>query len=243
MENITHYTCAIIVAAGNSVRMNCGMNKNFLQMNNTYAISLTLKAFDECSLVDEIIFVHKKGECNMAKQAVDEAVITKPVIYTEGGSTRQESVYNGLLSAPSYTTHVAIHDGARILITPEIIDSVVKKAFETGAATPATKAKDTCAFVLDENANPVISEFIDRTKLFMIQTPQCFSYSLITSAHEKAQKDGFEATDDTSIASYAGNKVSIIINNTENPKLTNPEDIYTVESILAYRNKAKIKEG
>lgn len=243
MNKRNYYTCAIITAAGNSCRMNCGMNKNYLPLDNNYALTYTLRAFEECSVINEIVVVCKKGEEHIAQAAAKEAFLTKPITYAEGGSTRQQSVYNGLVSVPNQTTHVAIHDGARILVTPEIIKSVVQKSFISGAAAPASKPKDTCAFALSSNGDTLLGAITDRDKLLLIQTPQCFEYNLILKAHKRAISEHYQATDDTSLAIYDNNKVSIVLTDTINTKLTNPDDLFIAKSVLSYRKAAQTKEG
>ncbi len=240
MQN-KYFTSAIIVAAGSSVRMNCPGNKNYLPIQDIPALSLTLKAFDECTVIDEIVLVYKKEELSFAIEAVKCAGVKKNVSYAIGGTTRQESVYNGILAVSPSCNYVAIHDGARVMITPEVIEKVMKAAYESGAATSARKVTDTLC-TLNESLSE-IGEYINRDSCALIQTPQCFDYSLIKKAHDEALKEHVSATDDTSLIKRLGREVKLVFTDGKNLKLTHPEDVVIARAIIESRQNNNLNKG
>lgn len=214
--------------------MGADRNKNYLEYRGRTLLSYTLAAFAECEAVEDVVLVVKKGEEDYAARAVEESGIKKPVTVAEGGSSRQQSVLNGLRCLGKDTDTVAIHDGARILITPGDIGAAVERAFETGASALAGRVTDTVAVV---NASGSIGGYEDRDRLCFMQTPQCFGLEAILRAHEEALKEGFSATDDTSVyLRYVGD-VSIVYARNENMKVTRPEDLPLAQSILGKREK------
>ena len=234
METTQRFTSAVIVAAGNSLRMKCKGNKNYLCIGEYPSLSLTLHAFDSCELIDEIVLVHKKDEEAMARTAAKDADVKKKIIYTEGGETRSASVFNGLKAVSPNCTHVAIHDGARSLITPEDITDVLLCCYECGAATAAARVTDTLCKIKHSENGAFISQYINRDDAALIQTPQCFEYGLIKTAHEKAEH-GSNPTDDTGLVFGAGREVQLVFTKNKNLKITEPEDLYVAKGVIENR--------
>lgn len=221
-------TSAVIVAAGSGSRMGAGYNKVYMPLCGEPVLRHTLKAFANSGVCDEIVIVTGADDFDRAKAAADGLGIEYKL--TEGGETRQHSVINGIKAASGEL--VAVHDGARALITPELINEVITAAKECGGAALGVVAKDTIK-VADEDG--YITATIERNSAYQIQTPQVFAREELIKAHEKALSDGFAATDDCAVMERIGAKIKIVNGSYENIKLTTAEDIFTAEGILSKR--------
>ena len=151
-----------------------------------------------------------------------------------GGSTRQESVRHGLDALPGDTDIVLIHDGARALVTEDVIRRAMESAAERGSGVAAIPVTDTIKRV-DSNGRAL--ETLNRDELRAMQTPQAFRLSLLRQAHEKAEKDGFLGTDDAALLEHAGLPVYLTLGDPENLKLTTPADLALGEAILTLRRE------
>ncbi|MEF9952417.1 MAG: 2-C-methyl-D-erythritol 4-phosphate cytidylyltransferase [Clostridium sp.] len=219
---------AIILAAGMGSRMNCGYNKQFIKIDNKEILAHTLRAFNRCSMVDNIVIVASNNEIGYIKDnIVSKYGFNKVTSIVLGGDTRQESVYNGLKSLVD-SNIVIIHDGARPFITDRIILESINSAIKYGASTASVKMKDT----VKRGSDNFYSDTINRESLYSIQTPQCFNYNIIMECHEKALLDGIIATDDSMVVEAYGHKVAIVEGSYFNIKVTTREDIYIGEGIL-----------
>ncbi len=155
----------------------------------------------------------------------------------EGGETRQESVLNCLSEVSADIEIIAVHDAARSLLTRKILLDTLSRAMETGAAIAAVPAKDTVKLCSE---NGIVTDTPDRSRVWLVQTPQCFSRELLVSAHEKARAEGsFSATDDAALVERFGAPVHVVMGSYENIKITTPEDILVCEQILKERRKQK----
>lgn len=221
---------AVIVAAGSGSRMGAGYNKVYMPLLGEPVLWHTLKAFAKSGVCDEIVIVTGADDFDRAKAAADGLGIEYKL--TEGGETRQHSVINGLREASGEL--VAVHDGARALVTPELIKDVIKEAEKCGGAALGVTAKDTIK-VADKDG--FIAATVERTSAYQIQTPQVFMKSELIKAHEKALSDGFAATDDCAVMERVGTKIKIVNGSYENIKLTTVEDMFTAEGILKEREK------
>ena len=225
-----HFTTAIIVAAGNSTRMGYRMSKQLIPLCGRPAIEYTIRAFQNCSLIDEIIVVARP-------QDIDDIAHTafsfkKVTTVTAGGADRSASVRRGVSAASKRATHFAIHDGARMLITEEEIARVLHTAFDCGAATLGTPVTDTVKVV---SAEMEILSTPERSSLYAVQTPQAFERSLYLRAAENARQSGLSFTDDCSMVEAIGEKVIVVRGEYTNIKLTTPADIIIAEAILSKR--------
>ncbi len=221
---------AVIVAGGKGTRMGADMNKVFLPVGEKEIISHTISAFNSHQAIDEIIIVTRACDYNKMKEIIRRDEYTKVVFITEGGSTRQGSVYNGLKLVSGDI--VLIHDGARCLITHDEIDKVIADTVKFGAASVGVKVKDTLK-AIDGNGN--IISTVDREKTVHIQTPQAFKTEEILALHEMALEDKISVTDDCSIFEYYKKTVHLTEGSYDNIKLTTPEDIAVAEEILRGR--------
>ncbi len=211
---------AIIVAAGASRRMN-GINKQFLSLNGIPVIAKTLLAFEKCEAVGDIILVVRDEDIYDLQLIAEKYSISKLSDIVCGGKTRQESVLKGLSRVKTGEEKVLVHDGARPLVTEDVICSVAKALEEYPAVTCAVKVKDT---VKETDENGVVIKTLNRESLMAVQTPQGLRVSDYKTAIEKVG-DVSVFTDDTSIMEAAGYKVKTVEGSYKNIKITTPEDI------------------
>lgn len=224
------YTSAIIVAAGDSTRMGGNMSKQLIPIAGRPAIEYTLRAFQSCDLIDEIIVVARPVD-------IDDVAHTafgfkKVMAVTAGGAERIDSVRKGINAASKAATHFAIHDGARILITEAEIRKALNAAYECGAAALGTPVTDTVKIVsseLDVVSTP------DRSSLYAVQTPQVFERGLYMRALENAAANSLSVTDDCAMVEAIGERVRIVRGEYSNIKLTTPNDVVIADAILSKR--------
>jgi 2-C-methyl-D-erythritol 4-phosphate cytidylyltransferase len=219
----------IIVSAGSSTRMGKPISKQLIKLNGVEVIVHTLKAFQQSESVDEIIVVCREQDKDIIKALAEKHSITKAVAFTAGGATRQESVKNGVAHVKPTAQYIAIHDGARPLITPEDIDSVISNAVKYRSSALGVFVKDTIK-VVDENG--FITATQDRSSLIAIYTPQVFKFDLYKQAMQNAEQQGKDYTDDCQLVEALGEKVFVTQGSPTNIKLTTPEDIIIAESFL-----------
>ena len=213
------YCAAVIVAAGSSSRMG-GTNKILTVLEKLPVICRTVDAFDRCSLIDEIIVVTQKDL--MEKVSRYLAAYGKMRMVVAGGETRTDSVMAGLAAVSDKAQLVAVHDGARPLVTDEVIRAAVVKAKKFAAAAPAVRVKDT----IKVSTDGAVDATPDRSTLYAVQTPQCFRRALYTQAlaavtGEKARL----VTDDCSLFELAGLPVRLTEGDYANYKITTKEDL------------------
>jgi len=206
---------AIIAAAGSSSRFKEGQ-KLLQDLNGKTVIERTVETFHNHDMIDEIVICTSENIFDEIKNISKKFRKIKNVIL--GGKERQGSVLNGLKEVGT-ADFVAIHDGARPLVTPEIITNTLQKAIQYGHASCGVKVKDTIKKVQNEK----IIETPDRQQLWQIQTPQVFKYKEILDAHLKFQGKNF--TDDTLLIEQTGKSVYIVKGCYKNIKITTPEDI------------------
>ncbi|RMG54322.1 MAG: 2-C-methyl-D-erythritol 4-phosphate cytidylyltransferase [Acidobacteria bacterium] len=220
---------AIIVAGGIGRRMGAARAKPFLELCGEPVVIHTLRAFEACSAVDEIILVVHERERQEAMARLSSGDLAKVARVVVGGPERQDSVWNGLRHVDRAATElVIIHDGVRPLITPDQIAAVAEEARRSGAAILALPATDT---IKEVEGNRVIKT-LDRHRLYLVQTPQAFRAEIIISAHERARAEGRRATDDAALVEQAGFPVSIVGGSRINFKITWPEDLVIAEFLL-----------
>lgn len=226
------YVSAVIVAAGGSVRMGIADSKQFIPLLSRPAIEYTLRAFQKCYLIKEIVVVCREQDMERIHQIADENGFSKVSKLVSGGASRAESVRNGIEATNEKAKYFAIHDGARPLITVEEIERVVEACFETGAATLGTSVTDTIKIV--DGFNKIESTPL-RSQLRAVQTPQVFEKELYKFALENAGDNAINFTDDCSLIENMGGEVEVVKGSNENIKLTTPLDVIIAESILKSR--------
>lgn len=222
-----HYTTAIIVAAGDSTRMGYKLSKQLIPLCGRPAIEYTLRAFQDCDMIDEIDIVTRPQDINDVAQIAFQFKKVMGII--SGGADRAESVRKGIRNTSKRTTHFVIHDGARVMITPDEICRVLNVAFETGAATLGTPVIDTIKVVGEEGD---IVSTPDRSMLWAVQTPQVFERDLYLRAIKNAVASDLSVTDDCKLVEALGVPVRIVRGEYTNIKLTTPSDIVIAEALL-----------
>lgn len=218
---------AVIVAAGKSERMG-GIDKLFAQINGKPLLARVVDTFQECNVVDEIVIVLGKENLERGQKMADEQGWSKVTSLCLGGARRQDSVREGL-NMLNDCYWVMIHDGARPLITVDIIEKGLTEAQENVAAVAAVPVKDTIKAASPEgfvHTTPL------RDTLWAIQTPQVFRFSLIQQAHDEIHED---VTDDATMVEKLGHDVKLYMASYENIKITTPEDMAFAEIILRNR--------
>ena len=213
---------AIIAAAGSGTRYSSIKNKLFEDLSGMPVIVHTLKKISAVKEINNIIICTSAELIDEIKQTVSDYNIKKVSDIILGGETRQESVFLGLKEAEKLKPDlVLIHDGARPLISEDIIKNSINSALETGAGTVAVPVKDTIKRVNPDNN--IIIETLKRDELWSIQTPQVFKFNEILKAHEKFKGQNF--TDDSALLEESGIPVSVIVGSYKNIKITTEEDL------------------
>ena len=216
---------AVIVAAGTASRMG-GIDKVMAQLKGEPMIVRTVRTFQDCDAISEIVIVTRPDLIVPISQLCREMPKVKAVV--AGGKSRQESVNLGLNALSDKVKLAAIQDGARPLITWQVIDRVVRAAQSYGAAIPCVPVKDT----IKVGEGGVVKTTPDRATLFAAQTPQVFDFDLLRGALKKAEQDGYNVTDDASAVEYLGMKVKIVEGDERNIKVTTPMDLKIAEMLL-----------
>ena len=228
-------TSAVILCAGASTRFSNGKDSKQLALIQGQPVILrTIKAFEASDSISEIILVVRKEDVDSIKRLVCENRIQKISCIVIGGETRQSSALRGFKHVGEKSRYVAIHDGARCLVTPEIIENVIKEADIHKAATAATKVTDTIK-LSDENG--FISKTVDREYLWSVQTPQVFEKKLYMTSAYYCKDKGLLATDDCMLVENAGFKVKLVETGKENIKITVHDDINLANQILLSRGE------
>lgn len=221
----------IIVAAGSGSRMQSNKNKILLKIGSKTVLEWTLQNVLKTNDLAEVILVVSKNDSEEITQCVAKLNSTVPIKITLGGSTRQESVYNGLCEI-THKDIVLVHDAARPIADTNLFNTVVANAKEKGSIVPAVPVKDTIKIV---ESNEVVTT-PPRANLMACQTPQGFDYKLLKDVHEQAKKANYQGTDDASLVEWAGHKVSIVDGSYKNIKLTTREDLQQIKSYLGIKD-------
>lgn len=221
---------AVIVSAGLARRMG-GVDKVLAPLGELPVLVHTLYAFQDCALVDEVILVAREDLVVEISRLCREFDLDKVKKVIVGGKERIHSVQAGLKEVDPEAELIAIHDGARPLVTQEIIRDAVTRAALTGAAAPAVPLTDT----IKRTEDGLAVETVDRSQLWAVQTPQVFEAGLIKAAVQKAIDDGELLTDDCGAVERMGMKVTLTCGNPENIKITTPLDLILGEAILQAR--------
>lgn len=214
---------AVIVAAGNASRMG-GIDKILAQLGGKPVIVRTVQAFQECDAIAEIVIVTRPDRIPAVTDLCRD--FPKVTAVVAGGKTRQESVMEGLRALSDKCKLAAIQDGARPLVTWQLIDRCVRGANSYGAAAPAIPVKDT----IKEVEGRVVRNTPDRSRLYAVQTPQVFDIALLRSA--LVQAEGTTVTDDCSAVENMGMTVKIVEGDERNIKITTPLDLKIAQLFL-----------
>jgi len=206
-----------------------GQPKLFLMLGDMPVLAWTLRAFDRAANVDEVIVSAREEDILLIWDMISEFGIKKVSKIINGGETRTESVLAALNEVSDDTNLIAIHDGARPLVTSELIDFAIAEAGKFGAVTLGVPVKDTIKRV---SADQIIAETLERDELYHIQTPQIFRANIIREAYERAENMGIDATDDCGLVEAIGIGIRVVDGDYRNIKITTPEDLAIGESLL-----------
>ncbi len=212
------YCGAVIVAAGSASRMG-GIDKVMAPLNGVPMIVHTVRAFQNCDAIREIVVVTREDLLIPIMSLCHDFSKVQAVVV--GGDSRQDSVSRGIGALSEKAKLVAVQDGARPLITCQVIDRTVRAAHTYGAAAPAIPVKDTIKVV----TGGVVNQTPDRSALQAVQTPQVFDIDLLKAALKQAEKDGAAITDDCSAVERLGMSVRIVEGDERNIKVTTPLDL------------------
>lgn len=219
------YCGAVIVAAGNASRMG-GIDKIMAPLGDDSVIVHTVRAFNQCDAIREIIVVTRQDLLQPIMDLCAGFEKVRGVVV--GGSDRPQSVQAGINALSSKVRLVAVQDGARPLVSCEVIDRTVRAANTYGAAAPAIPVKDTIKVV----TGGVVTATPDRKRLQAVQTPQVFDVDLLSAALQKARDTGTEITDDCSAVENLGMSVKIVPGDERNIKVTTPLDLQIARLLL-----------
>lgn len=232
---------AVIPSAGVGQRLG-KVKKNLIELAGRPVLAHTLGAFEECRLASSVVVAAAPGdEERIRKEVIEEFSIKKVRAVIPGGAQRQDSVHCALKwikdSGEDFDL-IVVHDGARPLVTPGLIDETIEAATETGAAIAAVRPKDT----IKEVQGSLVKRTLPRDSLIAVQTPQAFGAELLIKAYGAAQAAGFRGTDCSSLvesfgANSGGVSITVVPGSYENIKITTAEDLPVAEAILKAREK------
>ena len=227
-----HVFCsAVVAAAGSSVRMN-GEDKLLTTVGGLPVLVRTLQALCSSPEIDEIVVATKSEEIAQVADLCKEYNLDKVSKVVAGGETRCESVYNGVMETSKKAVLIAVHDGARPLVTEQVIADVVAAARKFNAAAPAVPVKET----IKTAAYSVVTSTPNRRELYTIQTPQVFDAALLKAALSNVLEKKLEVTDDCMAVEALRVSVHLTEGSYENIKITTPVDMYIADAILKMRS-------
>jgi 2-C-methyl-D-erythritol 4-phosphate cytidylyltransferase len=220
---------AIVVAAGGGSRFGGEMPKQFQPLAGKPMVTYCLHVFEKSPLIDEVVLVTPEEYLAYASQAiVDYHQFRKIRIITAGGKTRQESVFAGLSACPKGIDLAAIHDAARPFISADLLESVMSRAIETGAAILAVPAKESIKI----GEQGFITKTLKRDSAWIAQTPQVFRFDGIIDAHRRAEAADNDATDDSELYEQYSGQVALVRGSYNNIKITTPGDMILAEELI-----------
>ena len=227
---------AVIPAGGSGQRMGTASPKQFMPLGGVPLLLHCLQVFERCESISQIILVVPKDERERTlAEVVERHGIKKVLKVVAGGVTRQESVYHGLKETDPETEIVVIHDAVRPFVTEDLIERSIGTARDFGGAIVAVRMKET---VKQVGPDGHILRTVDRSQLWLAQTPQTFRRALLMEGYRKAESDGFHATDEAVLLERLGHKIVVVPGRWDNIKITTPEDFQIAEAILAGRRDA-----
>ncbi len=228
-KDISETLTVIITAAGQGRRMRSSVNKQFLLLRDRPVLAWTIEAFNRIPWVESIILVVPTLWMEfVATKIVDQYGYRQVRKIVPGGEERQDSVFAGLQALEPSCRWVCIHDGVRPFLRPHLLERVFRKARETGAAIVGYPSRDT----VKQTSEQRIVKTVDRTRLWLVQTPQIFSREIILAAYRKAFEQHYYGTDDASLVEFSGQTVHLVEGDWFNLKITTPEDLQVAEKIL-----------
>jgi 2-C-methyl-D-erythritol 4-phosphate cytidylyltransferase len=224
---------ALVPAAGRGLRMGTSTPKQFLMLGGLPVLVHALRVLEAAASISEVILAVPDADRDYCqREIVSRHRLTKITRVVPGGAQRQDSVRLALEAMPEAAEIALVHDAVRPFLTVDLVNRVIASAAKEGAAIVAIPMRDTVKQVDDGG---FIQNTVDRRHLWLAQTPQAFRRGLLQEAHRKAALEGFRATDDAQLIEWLGYRVAIVEGNSENIKMTRPEDLAIGEAILASR--------
>lgn len=222
----------VIPAGGKGIRFGGRVPKQFLLLDKSSVVRTTLDVFHRLKEVGEIVVVVPPPRVAPVAREISRAGLKKVGVVVPGGRGRQDSVRNGLVAFKSRPDIVLVHDAVRPLVSPRCIRQVIRQARKYGAAVVGVKVKDT---VKNERPQGFYRGTLDRNVLWTVQTPQGFRYDLLMKAHQRAQRDRFVGTDESSLVERLKVKVRIVEGDERNFKITTRRDLELAKILLKQR--------
>jgi 2-C-methyl-D-erythritol 4-phosphate cytidylyltransferase len=219
----------VIAAAGKGSRMKSNINKQYMSINGSPVLAYSLSFFEQLKMVDKIVVVTGEGEQEFCQKEIITKFKFNKTSIVPGGKERQDSVWAGLKTLGEDTDLVAVHDGARPLLSLDVFTKLLAEADKWGAAIPGITCKDTLKMV---DRDGFVRKTMDRDSVFAIQTPQVFKFNELVIAYQQAYEEGFRATDDASLFENYIGRVKVVQGDYNNIKITTPEDISIAEALL-----------
>lgn len=220
---------AIVPAGGTGLRMGKSTPKQFLMLQNKPILIHTLQKLAACSLVDNIILGVPESYIGETEKCLSDWPVQKVQRIVQGGRERQHTVYNALKVADADASILFTHDAVRPMVSVRKIEEVIKKARTEGAAILAVREKCTIKRVI----SGMVSETVDRSDLWEIQTPQAFRADWLREAYALAERENFAATDDAMLVERMDRPVFVVEGEDRNIKITTPEDLRIAEALFA----------
>lgn len=222
----------VIAAAGQGSRMGTKTNKQFIMLNNKPVITYSLDFFEKQEVVDEIIVVTSAKELDFCRnEIIEKNHYQKVSAVLVGGQQRQDSIWVALQYLDPDTDFVAVHDGARPLLSSNVLRRLLSEAGEWGAAIPGVASRDTIKMV---NKDSFVRQTLDRNVIYSIQTPQVFKFKELFEAYKLAYEEGFYATDDSALFEKYIGQVKLVEGDYNNLKITTPLDLMVVKNLLSW---------
>jgi 2-C-methyl-D-erythritol 4-phosphate cytidylyltransferase len=226
---------AIIAAAGAGRRMKSDRPKQLLVLDGTPILVYTVRKFDTCPAINNIIIAAPRESVDEIRKLITASNLSKPVSVVQGGDRRQDSVYTAMQYLAADTTLVAVHDAVRPFVSPAEIEAVVAEAGRRGSAVLAVPVVDTVKQIRKD----IVDSTLTREHLVLAQTPQAFRLEILREAFEKARKDDYYGTDESSLVERLGHPVVIVRGSERNIKITRPSDLTIARAILEEEKSAR----
>lgn len=225
---------AIIPAGGKGLRVGIATKKGiatpkqYLKVNGKEIIVYTLQTFQKNKLIDKIIIAAEPEYFPLLLRLIKKYKLSKVKLIVEGGSTRQQSVYNAVLSSEVNENYlIVVHDAARALLPDDVLTNAILSAQKNANALVCIKAKDTLI-----KGKKVVDEYLNRDEVYYVQTPQIFKYKDLYKALVKAEKENFMGTDESMLVKNTGKKVNIAEGSVFNFKITTREDVELFKKLV-----------
>ena len=235
MPNVT----SIVVAAGSGSRMGTETKKQYLLLDDKPLFIHTLEVIEQQNKITDMILVVPSADLDFCEEMIKKYSIKKVLCIVSGGDTRGASVYNGLQVVPEDSEFVVVHDGARPFLSQELLEDVLEAGKTEGAAVVGVPVKDTIKKV---NPDGLVQETLERSLLWIIQTPQVFRKELLLKCYKKAIEDKLQGTDDASILEAYGYPVKVVMGDYKNIKITTKEDLEYAKHLIVGSRKSEVRD-